>query len=99
MNFAPDTFDVDKISLLLYRCMAEIRENPNLFPMTFGLQNGSEKTGCLIGLENETVCIQEYVRENENAFAESDRISFFSLESIVTLQIHKAAAPEIFGMF
>jgi hypothetical protein len=99
MRFAPDTFDVDKIGFVLYRCMDKIRTNPNGVPMSFGLSNGSEKTGCLIGLENDTVCIQEYARMGENGFSENDRIAFFSIESIVTFQIHNASVPEIFGIF
>ncbi len=88
-----DTFQGERIPALLMKIMDQsILDTSQVFLITFGLYNGSEKTGRLIGIntEKDTACIQKYREKNPNTFEEEDGVIYLSIPSLTSLELHQS---------
>ncbi len=69
-----------------------ILDTSQVFLITFGSHNGTEKTGRLIGIytDTDTFCIQKYREKSPNVFEEESNIIYISITSIISLEMHQS---------
>ncbi len=96
MNYPINNFRIESIRQLLLNLSEKYSQNPSLQSiLTIGLRNGNEKTGRMLGFENEMLCIQMYTEWKINTFVWTQDILYVSLWDISTLLIHEVDNPEI----
>lgn len=96
MNYPINNFRIESIRQLLLNLSEKCFQNPSLQSiLTIGLRNGNEKTGRILGFDNEMLCIQMYTEWGINTFVWTQDILYVSLWDISTLMIHEVDNPEI----
>ena len=80
MDYPINTFQIDNIRQILLHLYGKYTQDNSLISiLTIGLRNGNEKTGRILGLENEILSMQIYTQSSNTSFNSSESIIYMSL--------------------